>query len=158
MVITEMSIIKLKPLDKTDAEIVFQWRNDPFIYNLGTQQKTVEWEEHLKWINDTITNKTRKAFIILIDNIPAGQVRFDRESPGSENCVISVYLIELFTGKGYGIEAIKAGCNEIRKIWSQKLSVFAEVRKDNVNSQKAFVKAGFTLSGKNQHSFIYEFK
>ena len=135
--------ITFRLIQKEDAALIFEWRNTPFIASLGSQNRTVSWEEHLSWIENTVCSKTRKAFIILINDEPAGQVRFDKEEPDSDSCVISVYLIEKYTGKGRGVTAIQAGCELIKKEWPDIRSIQANVLKTNTNGQKAFLKAGF---------------
>src|SRR5262249_40050904 len=79
-------------------------------------------------------------FIVLQDGRPAGQVRFDRA--GERTGVISVYLLEPFTGRGRGVEAIRLGCAEIFKLWEID-AVVACVRRDNPRARSAFLKAGF---------------
>jgi SAM-dependent methyltransferase len=100
----------------------------------------VSWEEHAKWFEATFRENTRKMFIVLVDEEPAGQVRFDRQ--GDAEAVVSAYLLESFTGKGYGVEAIRLACREILGCWSIK-RILAFVRQDNSAAQKAFSKAGF---------------
>jgi len=136
-------MIKLRTVTLDDAQTIFQWRNEPYIVNLGSLRKTVIWEEHLSWMKDTVRGINRKAFIIEINNIPAGQIRFDLHSQNS--CFVSVYLIKEFAGKGYGIEFIKLGCATIFLQWEQVKIIYALVRRDNEVGNKAFIKAGFLL-------------
>ena len=135
--------ITLRLIQKEDAALIFEWRNIPFIASLGSQNRTVSWEEHLSWIESTVCNKIRKAYIIFINDEPAGQVRFDKEELDSDLCTISVYLIEKHTGKGAGVRSILSGCELIRKEWTNIHFIQANVLKTNMNGQKAFLKAGF---------------
>ncbi len=132
--------LRLRPAVPEDAATVFRWRNDPFIVARGSSQRAVTWEEHAKWFGATFRENTRKMFIILLDEEPAGQVRFDRQ--GEAEAVVSIYLLARFTGKGYGVEAVRLGCCEIIGIWAIK-RILAFVRRDNSAAQKAFRKAGF---------------
>lgn len=102
-----MGDIKLKALTDNDTHLLFQWRNSSFIASLGTLQKKVEWDEHKEWVTRSINSELRKVYIVLINDIPAGQIRFDKSSAHSIECVISIYLIEAFTGKGFGVEVIE---------------------------------------------------
>lgn len=136
------SKIELRPLVIEDAPLIFQWRNDPFIVALGSRKKQVTWDEHYTWMQATVHSNMRKAFLILLNNTPIGQVRFDRES-SKANCVISVYLLQDYTGKGLGVASIVEGCSLIREIWSDAQNIYAYVLKGNINAQKAFLKTGF---------------
>ncbi len=134
------SEISLRPATFEDLEMVLRWRNDPFILSRGTTQRTVGRAEHEKWFAETISGTARKMFIILHRENPVGQVRFERAS--QDDCVISVYLVQEFTGRGLGVVAIKKGCASIFRLWDVR-RVIACVRVDNAAGRSAFLKARF---------------
>lgn len=135
----------LKPLDLKDIKMVFAWRNDPKIVKLSSSQKKVTWEEHKAWIKNSIHNPQRKVYIIYSGTTALGQVRFDRIEKTS-TAAISVYLLNEFTGKGYGVKSIQLATDSIFKLWADLTEIYAFVRKSNLASQKAFEKSGFTIS------------
>ena len=135
-----MPQIQLRPAVLEDAERVYRWRNDPFILVRGSSQRPVLWDEHLEWFEETIHGSLRKMFIVLLDEEPIGQVRFNRLS--DTECVISVYILEKFTGRGHGLETICRGCGEIFRLWNVE-KIVACVRTGNNASYSAFLKAGF---------------
>lgn len=144
------NVIVLRPANLGDLDMVFRWRNDPFILAHGSLRREVEREEHQKWFAETVSGKARQMFIILEHQIlepqvtgadkAIGQIRFDRES--SRECVVSVYLLQEFTGRGYGVQAIRMGCAAIFQTWDVD-RVVACVRFDNQAGRTAFLKAGF---------------
>lgn len=134
------SVITLRPATMNDADMVFRWRNDPFIIAHGSSHREVEWEEHRKWFAETISGQNRLMFIVLENGTPIGQIRFEREN--QQNCVISVYLLQEFTGRGFGIQAIRMGCAALFEAWDVD-RVVACVRLDNQAGRAAFLKAGF---------------
>ncbi len=133
-------MIALRPATMADREMVFRWRNDPFILSHGSSQREVQWEEHKKWFESTIFGESRKTYIVLCQGNPIGQVRFDRR--GQQTAVVSVYLLQAFTGRGLGVRAIRLGCEAIFEAWQIK-KIVACVREDNPASRSAFRKAGF---------------
>lgn len=150
--------IRLRPLELDDASLLFTWRNDPFIVSLGSQNKTVLWEEHKAWITETVLGKLRRAYLILIDDLPAGQIRFDKEKDESAGCIISIYILKEFTGRGAGTTAIELGCEAIKREWHNLNTIHAKVLLNNLNGQKAFLKSGFVI-GKDEDerhkTFVY---
>jgi RimJ/RimL family protein N-acetyltransferase len=154
--------IALRSIQKEDAALIFEWRNTPFIVSLGSQNRTVSWDEHAAWIENTVNSKIRKAYIILVNGEPAGQVRFDKENLRSDICIISVYLIEKYTGKGIGVKAIQAGCEIIKEEWLEIRYIQANVLKTNLNGQKAFLKAAFihnpNCNDSKHNNYIYSSK
>src|SRR6476659_5833063 len=106
-----MHMIRIRNFEPGDAKIIFQWRNDPYIVNLGSLKKEVTWNEHMVWFNFTLKATSRRAFITEIEGKPAGQIRFDKET--EDSCLISIYLIREYSGKGFGLEIMKLGCAKI---------------------------------------------
>lgn len=136
-----MNTIALRKAALEDMELLFKWRNDPWIVALGSTSSTVSWEEHKSWFKNTLSSAERQLYFITQDHLPLGQVRFDREN---ENwCEVSIYLMKEYTGKGLGVLALKKGCETILKQWSQLTAVVAYIKDDNQASISAFKKAGF---------------
>lgn len=134
------SAVTLRPATMEDAKMVFCWRNDPFIVSRGTSQRTVAWDEHLQWFYETVSGSERKMWIVLVNGEPAGQVRFDRVH--QDRCTISAYLLREFTGHGWGVEAIRGGCDTLFSEWPGE-EIVACVREDNASARVGFRKAGF---------------
>jgi RimJ/RimL family protein N-acetyltransferase len=136
--------IALRSVTMGDQEMVFRWRNDPIIVAQGSSQREVEREEHSHWFEETVSGNKRKMFIVLNQENPIGQVRFDRES--QNDCVISIYLLRAFLGRGWGVQAIRMGCTAVFEEWDVE-RVVACVRSDNNVGRSAFLKAGFRETG-----------
>ena len=130
-----------------DAPLVYQWRNDPFIMKLGSLQQTVTWEDHFNWIKNTVEGNKRRAFILLKNSTPCGQIRFDAFETDNitteDSCVVSVYLLEQYTGKGQGVQYLKEVCAAFFQNNLNIKNIYAFVRDDNAAGQKGFEKAGF---------------
>jgi UDP-2,4-diacetamido-2,4,6-trideoxy-beta-L-altropyranose hydrolase len=133
-------MISLRPVTIGDLQMVFHWRNDPFIIAHGSSGREVAWDEHEKWFTETIADSNRRMFIIVDHDEPIGQIRFDRET--RQHCVVSVYLLRSFTARGLGVDAIRTGCGAIFQTWDVE-RVVACVRQDNPCGRSAFLKAGF---------------
>lgn len=134
--------VQLRPINETDRDIVFLWRNDPFIVERSTSRRNVSLEEHKTWFNRLLANKDVLAFIIEDEGQPIGHIRFKLEN---DCCIITIYLLQENTGKGYGVDAIQTGCKFAQDHWP-KNSIVAYVRKDNALGRSGFLKAGFSPS------------
>ena len=132
--------IELRRVEPGDVDLIYRWRNDPFLVARSSSQRTVDWIEHVKWFEESLQSDHRIVMIVQKDRFPIGQVRFDRVD--DRVCVISVYLCQEFTGRGYGVEAIRNGTEEILRLWDVE-QVIACVRSDNAGGQSAFRKAGY---------------
>jgi len=124
----------------SDRDLIFGWRNDPFIVALGSSQRTVTWEEHSRWFADALASDDRVVYVIENRGEPIGQVRFDRAD--SRHAIISIYVLQAWTGKGLGVSAIRAGSAAILQRWDVD-AIVAHVREDNAAGAAGFIKAGF---------------
>jgi len=141
--------ILLRRAEREDAEMVFKWRNDPYLIARGSSQHVVTWAEHQKWFEESELSNNRVMFIIQKGSLPVGQIRFDRLDKGA--CVVSIYLLKEFTHKGYGVLAIRYGCQEIFSLWEIQ-EVVAYVRQDNPAARDAFIKAEFIDTNRKMDS------
>lgn len=136
-----MTALSLRIAVKQDAKLIFEWRNDPWIIQKGSLNKTVTWEEHENWFLSLIDDPLRHMFIIEVDGKPAGQVRFmsmDHKSMAE----ISIYLMQDFINKGLGVRALKEACEQITSYLNINHAI-AYILEKNQQSKKAFLKAGF---------------
>lgn len=128
----------LRPAGPDDAHRLYDWRNDEFIVERSTSRRKVTEAEHHAWFAATLADADRRLAIVEIGGEAAGLVRFDRTGGIA---VISVYLLEPYTGAGYGTRAIAEATDAILKDWGG--AVHAHVRAENAAGQKSFLRAGF---------------
>ena len=123
---------------REDSEMVLGWRNLPELVATSSSQKTVGHQEHVAWFKRVVSETSIRMFIVLLDGVPSGQVRFERRDP--DVWTISAYLLPERTGKGHGVAAIQSGC---QRMAPQSGCIVAEIRRDNPRSASAVRKAGF---------------
>jgi RimJ/RimL family protein N-acetyltransferase len=132
----------LRPAGPNDAELIFGWRNDPFTISRGSSGRRVERAEHLQWFANALASASHLIFVALDNATPIGLVRFERKEKAV--CVISIYLLEPYTGKGAGVEVIKQGCGRALSVWDIE-GIVACVLDHNAPAQSAFKKVGFEI-------------
>ncbi len=143
------NIINLRKAEIADANDIFEWRNHPDIRKSSFNQELLSWEEHEKWFMAKLKDPDTTVYMAYYKKEKIGTIRFE-----SKESVIktSVMLNPLFLGKGLGSQVIKLGVEEYIKEKKPKKSLIAEIKKENIASQKAFTKAGF----KERHiAYIY---
>jgi len=141
------SNVCLHPAAPGDCELVLSWRNLPEIVHLSSSRKVVSLAEHKKWFNSVLNDKKKLIFLIKVKSSPIGLLRF--EINNSNEAEISIYLIPGKTGHGFGVSAIKKGCNHLFSL-GKIHKVVAKIRNDNERSIKAFSKCGFKLTSRSK--------
>jgi UDP-2,4-diacetamido-2,4,6-trideoxy-beta-L-altropyranose hydrolase len=132
--------LRLRRAEKKDAQLLWQWANDPETRGASFNPGPISWEGHLKWLASKLGYPDCSLYIAMDENAtPVGQVRF--EATGRE-AVVSVSIDSGFRGKGYGSAAlVLASSRYFRESPSRALHAY--IKKDNETSRAAFMKAGF---------------
>jgi RimJ/RimL family protein N-acetyltransferase len=126
-----------------DAEITFNWANDPTIRKFSFVKEKIEWNSHLNWFKGKIDSEKCFYYILEEDKIPIGSVRFDVDS---NQCGEISYLIDpAYHGKGLGEFILGSGINRLSEMKPEIKSVSGMVFKENMPSVRVFEKLGFRI-------------
>lgn len=131
-----------------DCNLIFSLSNDSLVRSNSFNTKRIEYEEHCKWFEKTLTDKNTLFFLVFADESEKefiGQIRFKREREKSNECVISLSITEQSRGKHIAKEFLELGINELQKDWKNIDTIIAEVKDENIASNKLFEKEGFKL-------------
>ncbi|MEI8292957.1 MAG: GNAT family protein [bacterium] len=140
-VLSSSANICLRLAKKTDEAQLMEWRNLPEIIALGSSQRAVDPVEHSKWFAKTLLSEKKRLFVVLWNDVPIGQIRFEIQEP--RQAEISVFLVKQFTGRGLGVTTISEGCKLAFVAFPIIDCIVAFVRETNLYSLRAFFKAGF---------------
>ena len=136
---------------KLDCKLIFSLSNEPLVRANSFNQNKIEYGEHCKWFFKVLSDKNTLFFLIFVDETETdfiGQIRFKRESEISTECIISLSITEKFRGKHIADEFIGLGLESLKKSWDNINSVVAEVKDENIASNRVFLKKGFELISK----------
>jgi RimJ/RimL family protein N-acetyltransferase len=106
---------------------------------MGSDNRPIDPAQHDRWFAETVESAARLLLIVEHEGEPIGSVRFDALGAGSWK--VSIYLVEPFTGRGLGTEALRLGRDLVRGHGARE--VWAFVRDDNPRSIAAFRKEGY---------------
>lgn len=135
----------LRLAEASDGDLVFRWRNDPWIVSLSTSRREVTREEHRSWFGSALDRDRHLLFIVLSEGqTPAGTVRLDLVDAAA---VLTIYLLRPFTGRALGPRAIEEACRAGFAHWPQLMQIEAYVRSENLPSIKTFRRTGFEVAG-----------
>ena len=129
-----ISFRKAKPKDITT---VFNWSNDELVRKNSYNSKRIEFEDHRKWFSNKITNKNTLFLIALINNNPAGMVRFDIKR---EHSAVGILISKSYRGQKLASEFLTESSKTYFKKY--KVPILAYIKKENKTSVKAFENSG----------------
>jgi len=139
--------------DIKDAKLLFDWRNDKEVVNNSFSGYVDDYVDHEKWVEDKIKDKNVLLFIYEKGSVPIGMIKLEKDSCGIK---ISYSVDKKYRGLGYGTKIIDIVEKYSKSIGSK---FYAEVKKDNIASQKIFEKAGYEkFKYKSYITYKKEFK
>ena len=141
---------QIRKCDNKDIHLLFDWANDRQTRDNAFHQNEIVWEDHVKWFGNKIKSDRCRIFILESDNLPAGQIRFDKNE--NDDLVISYSIDHKLRGKGLGRKIVELGLQEIGE-WGK--NIIALVKKNNTASIRVFETLCFT---KNENEDFIEFK
>ena len=131
----------LRKANIMDKDITYKWINDPLIRKYSYNKSKVLFEDHCKWFKNKLESNDSEYYILEIDKMPIGSIRFDELSTSKGKID---YLIDTsHTGKGMGSMILREGLLMIEKNYPELKSIYGLVFKENIASIKIFTKLGF---------------
>lgn len=122
--------MKLRPATIEDAQILFDWRNDPLTRESSISTDPVAWDDHVRWLEASLSNPNRELLVAEIDGVPVGTVRLD------DGVELSWTVAPSQRGKGIGKQMVSL----------VERGSIARIKRSNVASQRIAGAAGFVLA------------
>jgi len=135
------SRISLRVANSADAELYFDWVNDPEVRRQSFDGRPVAWADHAVWFGRRLAD----AVLLVAEDevgVPLGQVRF--ESAGAWR--VNYSIAAEFRGVGLGGRMLSMAMAELQRR-DPGARLEALVKPDNAASRKVFAALGFTQAG-----------
>lgn len=146
--------ISIRNLESRDIYNVFDLSNDDEVRQNSFNTDKIKFEDHEKWFKKKIKDSNNIFLVANIDNIFAGQLRFDIED---YNAIISISIAKSYRKLGITSIILKKSIKYLKANSSTVKFVVAHIKEDNTGSVNFFEKAGFKLQGKvniNNHRVL----
>lgn len=146
-----LSLLIHRPARPADAQLYFDWTNDPDTRRQSFNSNPISLETHAAWFARKLADPS--ALLLVFENEAGeavGQVRFERIPVAdlSDEIIIGVSVDVKQRGKGLASQLIDQGCAVCRQQWGA-VAIHAHIKPDNQASVRSFERAGFTLSGES---------
>jgi UDP-2,4-diacetamido-2,4,6-trideoxy-beta-L-altropyranose hydrolase len=147
-------MIIVRPAALSDADDIFQWRNEPASRMASQNSAVVGWDQHLTWFTGVLANTDRSLYICsLAEPVGAsvGMCRFDVEGESAE---VSINLNPAFRGRGLAQPILERSIDRFTHDREHVHTLTATIRPSNTASVRIFTEAGFRLTAERE-SFGY---
>lgn len=142
---------KLRIANEDDVNLLFKWVNDPEVRSSALKSELINYDNHFNWFNEKLKSSDVKIYIAEGHNhYPLGQIRIEKQY---YNWFIDYSVDKSFRGLGLGQKIVSEMISQ-----NSKSNFIAEVKAENLASQKVFEKLGFVLDGSSDRLKRYTFK
>ncbi|MBA6253841.1 UDP-2,4-diacetamido-2,4,6-trideoxy-beta-L-altropyranose hydrolase [Colwellia sp. MB3u-55] len=127
-----------------DCELIYGWQSNKNIRKYFINPKTPSWLEHMQWYNTCLLDPNRILYLLHNDQgSSVGLLRLDQLTKNKCNTDIPTYEISIIIapdhqGKGLAVSTL-TNLSQLK----QNATYMATIHNKNIQSQKAFTKAGF---------------
>lgn len=132
--------LRLRPATQADAQLLFDWANEPEVRAQSFQEAPIAWETHCAWLAGVLADPGARLYIMLEDTEPVGQVRLQQQPSGAWR--ISYSIERSHRGQGYGKAILALLENKLCEERSD-LILEGEVKLGNIASQMVFESLGY---------------
>lgn len=132
--------LNLRSVRMDDASLLIEWANDLETRENSFNTDFILWENHVVWLEKKLQAPDALLYILELDGVPCGHIRYDREVKNS--AVLSFMVAPNFRGIGLGSYLVETSCNIPIKKWKVS-SVKAITFVENQFSFHIFERVGF---------------
>lgn len=150
-----MSSLSLRPAAIDDAARLLSWRNDPASVRASLSEKTIEAEDHKRWLSQVFEEGRTKIFIAEQGDKAVGMIRFDPlqalDQPNLKREEMSWIIAPEMRGKGLGRVLLHAALDHC-----DADLLIALIKEDNHPSRKIAESVGFRFKTKSKDALRFE--
>ena len=146
--------IKIRNAKETDSKDVFKWRNDEITREMSHSPEIIEWENHIRWYSNSLNSERR--ILLICEDDRNGKIAIIRFDISESNAVISINLNPSHRGKGLARSCLIGSIEFFSKEYTKIKNLIAEIKEDNIASQKTFLGIGFTKYNLKDNVGFYE--
>ncbi|PKM17369.1 MAG: N-acetyltransferase [Gammaproteobacteria bacterium HGW-Gammaproteobacteria-15] len=141
--------VRLRFATMADAERLLHWRNDPDTRRFSLNPEQVTAQQHIHWLQQSLSNPQRRLYIAEYADQPVGTVRVDSTADSHR---ISWTVAAECRGKGLAKAMVKLLVSQLTG------TIVAEILPGNTASVKVAQHAGLTYQSTHNGIMYYAYQ
>jgi RimJ/RimL family protein N-acetyltransferase len=138
--------LKFRIATIADADLLFQWRNDPETREQIHNTDVLKYDDHVAWLKASLLNPQREIRIAELSGVPVGTIRLDK---AGNACELSWTVAPQARGSGIGKAILKTTLDNLN------MPARAEIKSGNEASKRMVEYAGMTLEREENGTLYY---
>ena len=149
-----MKEIKIRNAKENDSKDIFEWRNDELTRQMSHTSEIIEWENHRRWYSNALNSESR--ILLICEDNRNEKIAIIYFDISESNAIISINLNPNQRGKGLAKFCLIKSIEFFSKEYIRIKNLIAEIKEDNVASQKTFLGIGFTKYNLKENVGFYK--
>ncbi|OEJ66327.1 UDP-2,4-diacetamido-2,4,6-trideoxy-beta-L-altropyranose hydrolase [Magnetovibrio blakemorei] len=129
--------VSLKLAMLADTDLMYRWQSNPNLRKHSRQPLSPTYDEHVSWVEASLSNPRRMILLIMHAGISVGILRFDKLNEANKY-EISILIDDKYQGLGIASAALSLG-----RALHPSSQIIAEVHIENKASRTLFLNAGY---------------
>jgi len=140
--------MEFRPATYDDRHLLLEWRNDPVTQACSRSTAEVTDEAHRRWMLMNVVHGQSRHVVVIAEykEVPFGVVRFDTRQNNVMAVDVSITIAPKYRGLGLAYPMLNQALSQLSDI-----TIYAEVKRDNIASRKLFEKCGFEEVARRGH-------
>ena len=131
--------VAIRKIEPSDSRRVWEIRNHPAVRPFARNSAEIGFDDHQSWfMKKYFSGLANHCYVITVDDLIVGYCRFDVDNG---HFFVSMALDPHYQGRGLGNTLLG---DALKKIGTDVV-IEAEIKKDNIASQKLFAKNNFKV-------------
>lgn len=140
-------MVKVRKAVWEDKENLYKLANDSDVRQASFNSEHIAMDTHLKWFNRILNSDNDQIFILEIDSLLSGQIRFTYDK-NTLNCNMGISLVKTIRDKNFAVNFFYKSIFLLKKQFPLCKTITAFIKDNNKISQNFFKKAGFQYHAK----------
>lgn len=145
-------MIKIRPANETDANLLFAWRNDPVTQAASRSTAPVAREDHDRWMKFNVLQGYPQHLVMMAETEvgTVGTVRFDATRDDLMTFEVSITIAPKYRRLGIASSVLDEACS-----YMGEYTINADIKKENAASRRIFEQCGFEEIGRSSGYLNY---
>ena len=148
-------MLVVRKVNDGDSIDIFDWRNDALTRQMSHKTDYVEWDRHSNWFSTSLTNEN-KLLIMCEKKDTLEKIAIVRFDVDEGRALISINLNPNQRGKSLAKLCLTNSIDYFSKYFSDINKIVAEIKKENITSEKTFLGIGFEKYNVENEVGFYE--
>ena len=146
--------ISVRHAVQNDSSDIFHWRNDPITRQMSHETEIIDLEQHNNWYSNSLVSKS--LILLICENKDSEKISLISFKISQSDAIISINLNPTKRGSNLAKPCLVKSIDFFSEHHCEVKRLVAEIKEENIASQKTFSGIGFDKYSLEDNIGFYE--